>query len=165
MLYAESKLRTSGLTWTILRDNMYLDPVADWAPDLVKMGRLPYPVKQGRVAYVSRDDLAQAIAASLLTDGHDDTLYELTGPEAVSMPELAEALSSATGHPIAFEQVTDEEYAELCRADGVPEMIIQALTTMYHAVDQGEFERVTDHIERLTGRPPRTVPAYLKAVL
>ena len=72
----------------------------------------------------------------------------------------------------AREQVTDEAYADRCRADGVSESITKMsitkiLTTMYHAVDHGEFERVTDHIdiERRTSPQLQTVPAYLNAVL
>lgn len=45
MLYAESKPRLSGITWTILRDGMYLDPLAKSAPALVKAGRSPQPVR------------------------------------------------------------------------------------------------------------------------
>jgi NAD(P)H dehydrogenase (quinone) len=165
MLYAESKLRLSGMEWTILRNGMYLDPVADWAPALVEMGRLPYPVAEGRVAYIARDDLARPLAAACLNTGHAGELYELTGPEAVSMPELAQALSEATGQPITYDQVTEEAYAELCRTDGVPEPMVRVLVSMYRAVDNGEFERMTGDVEELTGRPAQTAEAYLNSVL
>jgi NAD(P)H dehydrogenase (quinone) len=161
-LYAESKMRLSGLPWTILRDGMYLDPVADWVPHLVKTERLPYPVREGRVAYISRDDLARAIAAVCLTDGHSGAVYELTGREAVSMPRLAAAISAASGTPVAYQQVSEEEFASVCRAGGDPEPLVQILLSMYRAVDAGEFERATDHVERLTGTPPETVETYLK---
>ena len=165
LLYAESKLRLSGMAWTILRDGMYLDPLADWAPDLAEMGRLPYPVAQGRVAYIARHDLARALAAVCLNTGHDAAVYELTGPEAVSMPELAAALSEAMKQPLVYNQVTEEEFAALCRTANVPDPVIEVLASMYRAVDNGEFEHVTDHVERLTGSPPQTVAAYLQAVL
>ncbi|QDV07817.1 Quinone oxidoreductase 2 [Planctomycetes bacterium Poly30] len=165
LLYAESALRQSGMEWTILRTGMYLDPVAEWAPTLVETSRLPYPVARGRVAYITREDIARALAAACLTTDHAGTLYELTGPEAVSMPELAQALSHATGAPIAYEHVTEEAYAESCRADGVPEPLVEVLVTMYRAVDNGEFGRVTGDVEALTGRPAQTVRAYLDSVL
>ena len=165
ILYAESKLRLSGMEWTILRTGMYLDPVAEWAPALLEMGRLPYPVAEGRVAYIARDDLASSLAAACLNAGHAGKLYELTGPEALSMPEMAQALSEATGRSITYDQVTEEAYAESCRADGVPEPLVEVLVSMYRAVDNGEFERVTGDVERLTGRPAQTVHAYLDSVL
>lgn len=164
-LYAESKTRLSGNDWTILRNGMYLDPLADWAPALAAMGRLPYPVRHGRVAYISRDDLALASAAACLQDGHSGTVYELTGAEAVSMPELASALSDATGRSITFSNVTEEEFSEVCRADGLPDDLTEILLSMYRAVDNGEFETVTGDVERLTGSPPRSVAEYLAAAV
>jgi len=100
LVYAESRLRTSGLGWTILRNGIYLDPLVDWAPALAAMGRLPYPVSRGRVAYVSRDDLARACAAACAHDQHADQVYELTGLRALSMPDLASALTDATGQRV-----------------------------------------------------------------
>jgi NAD(P)H dehydrogenase (quinone) len=162
ILYAEAKLQLSGLDWTILRDGMYLDPVAEWVPDLVKMGRLPYPVQKGRVAYISRDDIARALAAACLTGGHSEHVYELTGSRAISMSELAATISRVTGKTVDFSPVTDEEYVQVCEADGIPEPMARLLLTMYHAVDNGEFETVTDHVEKLTGTPPEIVESYLR---
>jgi NAD(P)H dehydrogenase (quinone) len=162
-MYAESKLRLSGLEWTILRNGMYLDPIADWIPELVEMGRLPYPVKEGKTAYISREDLARATAAACLDSGHSEKVYELTGAEALSMPRLAEIISKVTGKPVRFDCITDDEFAQVCREgnEDVPEPMIAILTSLYHAVDNKEFERVTDHVELLTGTPPETAESYL----
>ena len=162
LVYAESKLRVSGLDWTILRNGLYLDPLAAWAPELARQGRLPYPVRRGRVAYISRDDLARANAGALMQGGHSEQVYELTGPEAVSMPQLAAALAEATGAPIAFERISESEFKAICRESGVPDRIGEILVTMYRAVDQGEFEQVSDHVELLSGAPAQTVDEYLR---
>lgn len=161
-LYAESRLRLSGLEWTILRDGMYLDPVVDWIPDLLEMGRLPYPVKTGRVAYVCRDDLARAFAAACLDDSHAGKIYSLTGPESLSMNDLAAAISQATGRAIPFDRVTEEEFVEICRMGDEPDEMIGILVSMYRAVDQGEFEEVTDDIQSLTGQPPMSALEYFQ---
>ena len=165
LVYAESKLRTSGLEWTILRNGMYLDPLVDWAPALAAMGRLPYPVRKGRVAYVSRDDLSRASAAACVSVGHAGRIYELTGPRAVSMPELAAALTYATGEAMRFKEVTEDEFTEICRADRVPEPDIAILASMYRAVDHGEFEHESDDIRLLTGTPPMAAEDYLRESL
>lgn len=165
LLYAESKLRLSGLEWTILRNGMYLDPVADWAPALAELGRLPYPVARGRVAYISRDDIARATAAACLNPACAGRVYELTGAAAVSMPELAAALSAATGRPVRFDRVTEDGFSAACRADEVPEALIRILVTMYRAVENGEFECVSRDVEVLTGEPPQPVADYLRSAL
>jgi len=161
MLYAESKLRLSGFDWTIVRNGMYSDPLANWAPQLARSGRLPYPVQTGRVAYVCRDDLARACAAVCIEPGHSEQLYKLTGPKAYSMEELADALSQATRSKIRFNPVSEQEFIRVCREDGEPEEMIAALTSMYRAVENGEFEEVTDDIERLTGTPPEAIDRFL----
>ena len=165
LVYAESKLRVSGMDWTILRNGMYLDPLADWAPALARQGRLPYPVRQGRVAYISRDDLARASAGALMQDGHSGQVYELTGPEAVSMPQLAAALAAATGAPIVFDCVSEAEFMANCREDGIPDRDSAILASMYRAVDHGECEQVSEHVELLSGAPAETVDKYLRRAI
>ncbi|UCC93469.1 MAG: SDR family oxidoreductase [Thermoplasmata archaeon] len=162
LLFAETATRQSGMEWTILRDGVYLDPVAEWVPDLVEMGELPYPVRHGRVAYISRDDLARAVAAALIQPGHEGKVYDLTGRDAITMDELARAISVATGRDVPFRSISDEEYAEICRRDGIPEPFIRVLTSMYWAIDAGEVEKGTDHVEVLTGTPPESAEDYLR---
>ncbi len=163
LLYAESKIRVNPMDWTLLRNTMYLDPVADWMPELVEMGRLPYPVKSGKVAYTSRNMIAQATAMACIQSGHSHKIYELTGNQALSMEEMAELIAKVTGTPIRFDSITDQEYVDICRTghEEVPEYLIEILTSIYWAVDNGEFARATDHIERLTGSAPESPQTYL----
>jgi len=165
MLYAESTIRQSGLDWTICRDGMYLDPIADWMPQLIRMEKLPYPVKQGQVAYISRDDLARALAAACLSDEHNRKLYHLTGAHALSMTELADIITRVAGRTVAFDSVSEETFADICREDDVPERMIEILISMYRAVDNGEFSLVTTDVERLTGNPAEDAESYLRRVL
>jgi NAD(P)H dehydrogenase (quinone) len=164
-LYAESKLRQCGIDWTILRDGMYLDPVADWIPELVQMGRLPYPVRSGCVAYICRDDIARSLAAACLDAGTRNRLYSLTGPHAVSMPELADIISRVSYENVTFDMVSEEEYAEINRESGVPDYLNDVLVSMYRAVDNGELETVTNHVKELTGRPAEDIESYFARVL
>ena len=165
LVYAESKVRLCGIDWTILRNGMYLDPIADWAPELVKQGRLPYPVQSGRVTYISRDDLARASASVLMQDGHSGQVYELTGPMAVSMSQLASALTAATGTPIAFDCVSEAEFEAICREDDIPDAIVAILASMYRAVDHGEFDQVSNHVELVSGAPAESVESYLRRAI
>jgi NAD(P)H dehydrogenase (quinone) len=121
-------------------------------------------VEQGRVAYISRDDLARATASALLDDAHLGRVFDLTGPEALTMDRLAEIVSEATGAAITYDRITDEQYARVCREgeESVPQYLIPILTSLYHAVDNGEFARVTDHVERLTGSGAEDALSYLR---
>ncbi|MBR9804884.1 SDR family NAD(P)-dependent oxidoreductase, partial [bacterium] len=112
--------------------------------------------------YVSRDDLARSFAAASLDDSHTGKIYSLTGPESLSMNDLAAAISQATGKAIPFDRVTEDEFVEICRMGNEPEVMIGILLSMYRAVDQGEFSDVTDDILKLTGRHPMTALEYLQ---
>ncbi len=157
ILYAESATRLSGMEWTIARMSLYTDPLADWVPALQSMGTLPYPMKDARIAYVSRADIARALAAIALRNNVNGEVVELTGPAALSMPELAAAISIASGTTIGFSSITEDEFREMCRRDHEPEEIIGFLVTLYRAAEAQEFANVSSAIELLTGRPPETV--------
>ena len=162
LLYAESALRTSGLSWTILRNGLYADPVAEWTPEIVDMGTIPYPTGNGRCGYVTRDDIARAGAAALTGNGHLSTVFNLTGPEALTTSDLCRAVAAVTGKPVKDTDATDGDYLEACKRDQVPETVARMMLTMYHAIGGGFMDVVTDDIEVLTGQPPERFEDYLR---
>jgi NAD(P)H dehydrogenase (quinone) len=157
ILFAECATRLSGMEWTLARMSLYADPVVEWAPELALTGRLPYPVQNARIAYVTRADVGRALAAIARNSSLSGKIVELTGPESLSMPELASVLSRAVGAEIRFDSVTDDEYREICRQDHVPEEVTEILVTMYHAAEAQEFSHVSTDIEILTGAPPESL--------
>lgn len=161
-VYAESALRVSGIDWTILRNGLYADPIADWVPSIVEMGTIPYPVGSGRCAYVSRDDIARAGAAALTGDGHEGKIYNLTGPRALSNAELCEIVARVTGKPVEDRKATDQDYLDACEKDGTPEPFARLLLSLYHAVRDGLLDKAPGAIEALTGTPPEDFETFLR---
>jgi NAD(P)H dehydrogenase (quinone) len=161
MLFAEAALRTSGLDWTVLRNSLYADPIADWVPEIVKMGTIPYPTGDGRCAYVSRRDIARAGAAVLTTDGHEGRVYHLTGPQALTTAELCEAVARVTGEPVEYRDATDADYVKACRAGGEPERFTQLLLSLYWTIRDGFCDVAPGDIEALTGTPPERFESFL----
>src|SRR5215216_6040634 len=106
--HTEERIKASGLAWTMLRDNLYLDFLPLMVgPDGVIRG----PAGDGRVAAVTRDDIAEVAVAVLLEggDGHLGRTYDLTGPEALAMAEVAEQLSAVAGRSVTYHAETLEE--------------------------------------------------------
>jgi len=165
ILFAECATRQSGLRWTLARMSLYTDPIAEWAPELARTGRLPYPVENARIAYVSRRDICQALAAIARNNNLNGEILDLTGPAALSMPELALAISRATGSTVLFQSIGEEEYREICRRDTLPDEIVDVLVTMYRAAEAQEFSRVTNDILSLTGKASESVPDALARLL
>ncbi|ROR91568.1 SDR family oxidoreductase [Nocardioides aurantiacus] len=157
----EEHLRASGMTTTFLRDNFYLDVLPLFAGE---EGVLRGPAGEGRVAAVAREDVARVAAAVLADpDAHAGASYDLTGPEAITLAEAAVVIGRAQGREVRFEDETVAEAYASRRAWDAPQWQYDAWVSTYTAIAAGELEQVTDHVERLTGRPPLDLAAVLAA--
>jgi NAD(P)H dehydrogenase (quinone) len=148
----EEHIKGSGLGFTFLRDNFYLD----FLPALVgEDGVIRGPAGSGRVAAVAREDIARS-AVAVLRDpaAHVDATYDLTGSEAVSLAEVAVILTEVTGKPVEYHDETIEEAYESRKKWVAPDWQMDAWVSTYTAIANGEMEGTSDSVERLTGRPP-----------
>jgi NAD(P)H dehydrogenase (quinone) len=157
----EQHILSRGLTATFLRDNLYLD----FLPNLVGQdGVIRGPAGDGRVAAVAQDDIADAAVAVLRApQEHAGVTYELTGPEALSLHEVAAQLTEATtGREVTYHPETLEE-AYASRAGMAPNWQLDAWVSTYVAIARGELAATTADVERLTGRAPRSLRQLLAA--
>lgn len=150
----EEHLRASGMGFTLLRDSFYLD----FLPDLAVDGVIAGPAGTGRVGAVAREDVARSAAAVLadLAAGesrHDGAVYELTGPRALSLSDVA-AILTAAGRPTVYRQESVEEAYASRSVYGAPDWQVDAWVSTYTAIASGALDRVTHDVERLTGRRP-----------
>jgi NAD(P)H dehydrogenase (quinone) len=98
----EELLRRSGVAYTFLRNSLYMEILLPQAAKMVADGKATIPQREVQVGYVSRSDCAAAAAAVLATPGHDNKIYDITGPTLVGVREIAAAATAATGKPIAL---------------------------------------------------------------
>lgn len=158
----EDVIRASGMTWTFLRDNFYMDMMELFAGD---DGVIRGPAADGRCSLVSRSDVA-ATAVSVLLDpaAHADTSYDLTGPEALTLTQVAEKISAVRGHPVRFvDESLDEAYASRA-AYGAPRWQVDAWVSTYTAIASGDLATVSGDVERVTGRAAQSFDEFLGAV-
>ena len=150
---AEVAIRESGLTWTFLRDNFYLDILPLFGDE---NGVIRGPADQGRVAAVARADIAE-VAVEVLRDpaAHADATYTLTGPEALTLDEVAARAGAVLGRPLRFE---DESVGRRtppgAAAYGAADWQLDAWVSTYTAIADGSVATVTDDVRRVTGRAP-----------
>lgn len=160
ILFAENATRNSGLEWAILRMGLFMEPVAEWVPDLLKIGRLPYPVRHGSAAYVTREDVARSLAAVALDPERTNKVYNIAAPKPVTMPELANAISEGCGQHIPFEACSASEFLKICFDGNETPFIANTLISLYKAIENGEFDVSTNDVERLTGMPATGVHEF-----
>ena len=156
---AEEAIKASGMSYTLLRDNFYADLLPYFADE---QGVIRGPAGDGRVAAVARADVAD-VATAVLRDPttHAGATYELTGPEALTMAEIAARAGKVLGRRLSFhDETVDEAYASRS-SYGAEQWQLDAWVSTYTAIRNGEVARVTDDVERLTGHPARTLEQAL----
>lgn len=157
--YTEERVRASGLRFTFLRDNLYLDYLPFMAgADGVIRG----PAGEGRVGAVARDDIAEAAATVLLGDDHDGRTYDITGPEALTLHEAAAEVSRAAGRPVTYRAESIEEAYASRASFGAPAFEVEGWVTSYVAIAEGQMDVLGDAIYRLTGHEPMTLAEFLR---
>ena len=159
---AEQAIRESGAAYTFLRDNFYLDLLAFFADE---SGAIRGPAGDGRVAAVGRADVAEVAATVLRSPAdHAGATYELTGPEALTLAEVAQRAGAVLDRPLRFvDETLDEAYAS--RRAAYPDAAdwqLDAWVSTYTAIRDGEVATVTDDVRRVTGRAPRALEDVLR---
>jgi NAD(P)H dehydrogenase (quinone) len=153
----EAHLRGLGIRWTIIRPGFY----ASMLPGLADAdGEIRAPAGDGRVSAVTHEDIADACVGVLLdeTGQYDGQVLEVTGPEALSLDDVARRLARWTGRPHSYvRENLDEGLDWRRRLDDATEDQVQAWLSWHLAIARGEVDAVTDVVERVAGHPARPV--------
>lgn len=161
----EEWLAESGLTYTILRNNLYTDIVPMFVGDKVLETETIYlPGGNGKTAYTLRSDMAEAVANILTTEGHEGKVYDITNLEAYTYQDVADTISVITGKKINYVSPSREEFEQTLKGAGVPDEAIGALSSFVVAQAQDEFNIIGNDLEKLLGRKPTTLKEFLQTV-
>ncbi|WP_067606410.1 SDR family oxidoreductase [Nocardiopsis listeri] len=161
--FTEAHIRSTGVSHTFLRPSLYLDLLPHWVDD---EGVVRGPAGDGRVAWVSRDDVAD-VATAVLTDpvviaASEGATHDVTGPEALSVGATVEKLGRLTGRTIHYVPQTWEEALESRRPTGAAEWEIEGWASSYAAIANGEMDVVADTVPSLTGHPAQSIEGFLR---
>jgi uncharacterized protein YbjT (DUF2867 family) len=123
----ERYLEGSGLSWTHLRPSQFMPEYLREVPTIVAERAFFLPLEDAKLAPVDMEDIAKAAFALLHTRGHEDKRYEMTGPEALSMTEIAEQISLAIGKTVRYVNISPAERKRALLGAGVPPYVADAL--------------------------------------
>jgi len=155
----EQFLEASGVAYTFLRDNFYQDLLPYF---IGNDGILRGPAGHGRAAFVARADVAR-VATAVLQDpeAHAGRTYDLTGPEALTLYEVATLLTTGLRRSVSYvDETVPEAYASRAHY-GAPDWQVDAWVSTYTAIRAGELEPVSGDVEALTGRPATSLAQLL----
>lgn len=156
----EQHLDASGLSYTALRDNLYLDLIPEM---LGAEGVIRGPGGTGQVAWVAREDVARCVAAALRHPESATGIYDVTGPEALTLQATVERLSALVGRSLLYEDETVEDARAWRQEMDVPDWEVDTWVGSYEAIAAGELAATSPAVERLTGRAPYRLEDYFVA--
>ncbi len=160
----EQHLIATARAWTILRMNFYAEAFVQLAQAALGHGVLA-GLAENRAAFVARDDVAAAAAGILIGDGHAGAIYNATGPERLSGVERASLIAEIAGRPLAFSVITEAQLRAGLTQAGLPAGAVNIVAGIQASFAAGTFDIVTGDVERLGGRPPRSLRDVLAAAL
>lgn len=157
--HTEQLIREAGLAFVFLRDSLYQ---AGLVAMVGSTGVIEGPAGIGAVAAVAHDDVAATTAAALASDAWDGTTLDVTGPQSLTLAEVAELVSSVSGTPVRYVAQTEEEAYATRAHYAVPAFEVAGWVSSYQAIAAGELAAVSDTVRRLTGRAPTDFATYLR---
>jgi uncharacterized protein YbjT (DUF2867 family) len=157
----ELLLERSGAPFVILRPNWFTDNFATYWRAGVEQGEIRVPAGNGKTSFIDTRDIAAAAAGALTNSAHDGKAFVLTGAESYDYAEAAVLLSNALGRRIAYQPVDGKTFVSEAAAGGVPQDYAELLAAIFHPVAEGWTAGVTDAVQTLSGKQPRTLKASI----
>jgi len=160
----EDKLKTTGMSYTILRPNGFLQNIVAYnAPSIRAQGAFYAAMGDAKVSYLDVGDIAVVAAIALKGGVHAGKTYELNGPEAISNQELAKRISKVAGRTVNYVDIPESAQREAMLGLGMPEWQVTALLELQQYYKQGGGAKTDGLLQALIERNPVTVAQYLTA--
>ena len=160
----DQNIKKSGLTYTILRNGLYVDMLPMFMGEKVLETGVFLPAGEGKASFTSRVDLAEAAVNILIGNGHENKEYVLTNVDNYSFDDVAKILSEISGKKVQYTSPSKEVYKETVLNAGVPAEYADIITDFCESIKQGEFYTTKTDIQNILGRKPMSLGEYLKSV-
>ena len=163
---AEQVLNSSGIPVVHVRGTVFLEHpfFSPWAAEsIARDGTIRLPFGQGRTSPVAAEDVA-AVSAAILEapSSHVGKIYQLTGPRSMSIRELAAEFSAALGgRKVEYVDVPFDRWHDELKARGLPQHVYEHFITMAKLHAANQYDRLTDDVERVTGKTATSVREYV----
>lgn len=160
--WTEHALGGSHFTWTSMRNHPYADFLIGSVASAVASGKRPDASAGQPRSYVMRSDCARAAAGALL-QASDSRIYDVTGPRAVALEEIAKTMAEATGKPIVRVGMAPDELRDVLASSGMPGFLADAFVSFDVDAAEGYHAQATPTVELFTGSKPQSVLDFLRA--
>jgi len=158
----EDKLNASGLDYTILRPNSFMQNILTfYAPSIRTQGAFYAAMGNARTSFIDVIDVAAVAARALTSPGHAGKTYELNGPEAITYGEVAEKITRAIGRKVQYVDIPVAQQKQAMLDQRLPDWLVEALLDLQAYYTGGKGGEVDDVVSTILGRAPRTMEQFL----
>ena len=158
----ERYLERSGIAWTQLRPSQFMQMYMREPPTVAANRALIRPMGASKLSPVDVEDIAKVAYALLHSDGHEGKSYDMTGPEALTMADIAERISRAIGATIRYVDIAAEDYRQTLSAAGVPAAYVELLDEIYAERRKRLESRIELGTHQAFGVEPTTFAAFAR---
>ncbi|MCY7770071.1 SDR family oxidoreductase [Bacillus haynesii] len=148
----EEAILKTGIPYSFLRNNWYLENEMSSIQGVLAGAPWVTSAENGKVGWALQQDYADAAAAVLSGEGHENTVYELSG-ELLTQEEIASALGEVLGKEVPVQHVDDAAYRDIMKNAGVPDFLIPMVVDIQKGIREGTLEVSSDDFEKVLGRP------------
>ena len=157
---AELAIEASGVAWTFLRANFFMQNYATMAAEGIRSGAIYEPAGDGATSFVDTRDIAAVAVLALTQPGHDGRAYVMTGPEALTRDAVAGIIAAATGKTVRYVPVDDAALRHAMAA--APSKLVELMSGLMGYVREGYTSAVSPDIGQLLGRAPTSFAQFAK---
>ncbi|KUL55336.1 NmrA family protein [Streptomyces sp. NRRL F-4489] len=158
----EDAVRTSGLDFTVVRPAWFAQNFSEgFFRDAVLAGELRLPAGDGAAGFVDAEDIAAVAVAALTEDTHSGRTYELSGPSALTLTEVVELISQATGRTVRYVSLSEEDFIAELVAEGWPKADAQDYADSIGPIRRNMDSHLSDGVQTALGRPPRPFSQFV----
>jgi uncharacterized protein YbjT (DUF2867 family) len=158
----EQRLEGSSLMWTHLRPNWFMQMFTSGTLlAAVRAGAIRVPAALAKISWIDARDIASVAAVALVSqDAHAGKAHTLTGAQALDYAEVAALIADASGRPVRYEAIGEEEARRVLSEAGFPPLWVERLVGFYRLVREGLASLTSPAMRDLLGRPARTFAAF-----
>tara|TARA_B100001175_G_scaffold275315_1_gene250107 strand:+ start:99 stop:956 length:858 start_codon:yes stop_codon:yes gene_type:complete len=160
-LESEEYIKQSGLAWTMIKPNFYMQNLLASAGTIKDQGKIFLPMGEGKTGMIDTTDVGTVIAKVLSEDGHESMNHEITGPEILSFYEVAEIFSKALGKQVDYVDVPMDAYKETLGQFLTNQWHLDAVIDLFKGIAEGGIEDKTNTFNELTGETPKSLSQFL----
>jgi uncharacterized protein YbjT (DUF2867 family) len=160
-LESEEYIKQSGLNWTMIKPNFYMQNLLASAGTIKDQGKIFLPMGEGKTGMIDTTDVGKVLAKVLSEDGHESMNHEITGPEILSFNEVAEIFSKGLDKQVDYVDVPLAAYKETLGQFLTNQWHLDAVIDLFKGIADGGIEEKTDTYSELMGESPKSLSEFI----